>query len=182
MREPFAALPLVDAEPLQALVQVGGESRRRAGVVLADEHPDAPGLAVASDTEGRDGCSPCGRTELGRDTCDVAAAAPAEKGKRDVQLLARDHAYAAHACKRLGLPRRQRVNHGGREPQGAEDPELLTGFDASSAAHAASSRLCDRTRRARCNDATAARARTVCRSAGTLNSPACSASGIETWK
>src|SRR5439155_3687516 len=51
VREPRPPLRLVHAEPLEAGVQASGETPRRAALVVEDEHPDAPCLAVAARTE-----------------------------------------------------------------------------------------------------------------------------------
>jgi len=51
MRKPFALLAAVDAEPLEATVQVACERARMAFLVAEDEHADGPRLAVAHGLE-----------------------------------------------------------------------------------------------------------------------------------
>src|SRR5947209_20091991 len=51
VRKPRPLLPLVDPEPLQALVQVARQGRRSALLVVEDEHAHAARLAVAAGSE-----------------------------------------------------------------------------------------------------------------------------------
>src|SRR5919202_946746 len=51
VREPWPALPLVHAEPLEPLVEIPREGGRAPVLVVEDEHPDAAGLSVAGDGE-----------------------------------------------------------------------------------------------------------------------------------
>src|SRR5262249_60228005 len=52
VRQPVTALPLVDAEPLEALVEIDGQARPSAPPVPRHEHADASRLAIALDGEG----------------------------------------------------------------------------------------------------------------------------------
>ena len=74
MRQPRTALPLVDPESLQALVEIDCQTRCSATLVLEHEHADAPRLAVALDGEGRRfGCN-SGRPQFGSDRVQLARA------------------------------------------------------------------------------------------------------------
>ena len=51
MCQPGPILPPIDTEPFQPLLDVSGERPSPARVVLENEHPDAPRLAVAQGRE-----------------------------------------------------------------------------------------------------------------------------------
>src|SRR5205085_10138949 len=123
-----------------------------------------------------------GRGKRSHDRLELVSRAPTEERERDVELLAREHADAVDARERLLLPAPQRVDGVFREAQGAKKSQAITTLDASREVHAEPSRLCDRSRRTSWSAAIVARARTVSRSAGTLNSPPRAPSGPTAWK
>ena len=87
MRQPGPPLPLVDAEGLQTPEQVVGEGRGAPAPVVADEHPDAPGLQVAEHLElwalGPGGGVP----QRAGHRLEVASGPGAEESQRDVEVF-----------------------------------------------------------------------------------------------
>lgn len=111
MGKPVPALAAVDAEPLQPLLEVGSERTCPARLVVEDEHPDAPRLAVAHRREARPLLHPGGSlTERRDDRGQLAGRPVAEEGERDVQVLARDDSELAGQVR--VLPRLERVERG----------------------------------------------------------------------
>jgi hypothetical protein len=90
VRKPRPRLTAVDAQPLEAAVEVIGERGRVASGVVEDEHPDAPRLAVAADREPRPARSADGLLERARDGLDVSARAAAEERECEVEVVPRD--------------------------------------------------------------------------------------------
>ncbi len=95
MRKPGPGLPPVDAEPLQTREEVVRERRTVPLVVVADEHPDAPRLAVAP--HGEDGLpsAVCGLAQGPHDGLEVVGRPRAEEGQGEVQVLGRNDPRAA---------------------------------------------------------------------------------------
>src|SRR5690242_14030424 len=115
MREPRAMLPLVDAELLETVVEVGSERGRAAAVIVEHQHPDAARLAVAAQPERRPGGSPRSLAQALRNGGQFAGRAAAEEGERDVQVSARDHADVSGSAEDLALPPLQPVERLGGE-------------------------------------------------------------------
>src|SRR5262249_26353909 len=136
-----------------------------------------PGLAVAGDGEPRRLGGMGGRPKFRGDRVELAARTVTEERQRDVELLAAEHTNAPDAGEGAALPAGQLLDGLAGQAQCTEQAQAFTAFDASKDVHTDSSRLCDKRRRTRCSTATAARARTVSRSAGTLNCAASSPSG-----
>ena len=120
-----------------------------------------------------------GSTQRGHDRLELAPGAAAEERERDVELLPRDDATPGEM---LLAPARQDLERLRGELQSEEESQASIAPDATRRGHTTSCRLCARTRRARCSDATVALERTVSRSAGSENSPPRLLSGVETWK
>ena len=89
VRQPEPPFPLVDAQGLQTPEQIVREGRGTAVPVVADEHPNAPGLPVPAHLELRT-LGPGGgvphRTGHG---LEVASGPGAEEGQRDVEVSGR---------------------------------------------------------------------------------------------
>ena len=107
MRQPGPPLALVDAERLQTRLQVVGERRARARLVVEDEHADAPGLAVARTARARTGSAPAAAPRSASTIgVELAAGPAAEERERDVQVLAAATTADA-APSALALPARR---------------------------------------------------------------------------
>lgn len=87
MRKPGTPLSLVDAEPLEPAVDVFGERRRVATVVVQDEHADASRLSIAGDPQDRRPSTTGGLAQLSPDRLDVLDRPAAQEGERDVELV-----------------------------------------------------------------------------------------------
>jgi hypothetical protein len=86
MWEPVALLPPVDAELLEAALNVLGDRRPVPALVLENEHPHAPRLAVAPQREQRP-LPAADLVEDGRDRVQLVARAVPEEGDREVEIL-----------------------------------------------------------------------------------------------
>src|SRR5437763_6137327 len=131
MRQPLAALPLVDAEPLQALVEIDRQTRCPAALVLANEHADAPCLAIALDLERRGRGSAGGRSQLGGNRLELPHGPVAQEGERDVELLGAEHADPVGTPECVGLPAPERLDRPAGQEQGAEQAQAFTATDSS---------------------------------------------------
>src|SRR3954468_16937584 len=126
MRQPRAPLPPVDAEPLQALLEVPGERCRRAADVVDHDHADAPRLAVAERPELDRACPRRRRAELFDDRRNRRGGPVAEEGKRDMEVLAWDDTPAREVGR---LPGGKAVDGVLVELQRAEQPDSLIPLD-----------------------------------------------------
>ena len=121
MGKPFPCLAPVDAERLEPRLEVAGERRRAASLVLEDEHPDAPRLAVPHGHEPRRLGDAAGRgAERLDDPGQFACRPVAEERERDVEMLARDDTDVGGEV--LPLPGGERVERRVGQPQRAEEP------------------------------------------------------------
>jgi hypothetical protein len=118
VREPTPFLALVGAELLQPLEEVCGEACSFLGVIVEHEHPHASRLAVPA--RGEDDLGDLSRRfgECGHDRGQLAGRAPAEEREREMEVLARDDSAVAEV---LVLPRLDRIEDVGREPEGTEE-------------------------------------------------------------
>src|SRR5205823_12816961 len=126
----LAALPLVDAEPLQALVEIDRQTRCPAALVLANEHADAPRLAIALDLERRGRGGAGGHSKLGGNRLELPHGPVAQEGERDVELLGAEHVDPVGTPERVGLPARERLDRSAGSEQGAEPAPASTATDA----------------------------------------------------
>src|SRR3954462_14489188 len=104
----------------------------------------------------------------------------AEEREREMEVLARDDSQVA--VQRRGLPGDHLVERLVGQAQREEQAQPLIGSDATCRGHTTSSRLRDRSVRARCNAMTTERARMAARSPGKLNSRPTPASGPSAWQ
>jgi hypothetical protein len=106
----------------------------RSLVLSEDEHADAAGLPVSRHAErerANAGAAALQRLDhLGQ----PAARLPAEKGEREVQVVARNDSLALETR----LPDGDRVHRVVGKAQAAEEPDLLIALDLSGAGHARS--------------------------------------------
>src|SRR6266511_844875 len=179
VREPAPLLRLVDAQPLQALEEVLGQARRRSGKVAQDEHANAPALAIVLGHEADRACNSGRLTHCRKDRLELLHRTVAEKGQRDVQVVADDRPAAANVC---GLPAAQSAERLLGEAEGAEQTRAVTALKASGELHPDSSRLCCRSRRTRWSAVTVARRRIESRSPGKTKSALRSPSGPTAWR
>ena len=119
MWEPGPSFGLVDAETVEALVQVAGQSGGLPALVVQGEHPDAAGLAVARHLEddGPRGCG--GRAEHAEDVGNAVGRCGAEDGEREMEVLARHDAPGGDV---LVLPAHDVVHDVVGKAQRAEEP------------------------------------------------------------
>src|SRR5581483_4004421 len=180
VRQPGPRLRLVDPEAREALVHLAGEPGGGTVLVAEDDHPAAPGLAVAELVQddrprapGRGGQLPGDRVPLGRRP-------RAETRHRDMEARPPNHPVPARG-KRF-LPRHQPVDRLPGKRERAEEPLRAISGDATSRIHTRMSRSRARRRRPRWSAATVARSRTVSRSAGKPNSSPRPPSGLSAWR
>src|SRR5712691_10767102 len=173
MRQPAALLAPVDLEGLQPAEQILRKSGRSVALVREHEHADAAGLAVAERLEPDWSCG--GRCLARRcdDRIQFGGGTVAEEGERDVDVRAHDDALGEMP----GAPLDEFVEDVIREPDCAEETQPFTAFHASRKSHAASSRLCVKSRRTRWSAVTVARLRMLSRSPGNWKSAERSPSG-----
>lgn len=107
VREPLAALALVDAESFEALPDSFRQPCSPPLLVVEDDHADAPSFPIAARIEQE-------RTGVGRglaqrcpDRFDVGSRAAAEERERDVEVPSRDAANARTLWQVLSLPRKE---------------------------------------------------------------------------
>src|SRR5882724_489237 len=167
MGQPLPPLALVDAQALQAGLQVLGETGRLAAEIAQLQHPDAPGLPVAlrhqpDRARGSGGLAQCAENRL-----ELRHRTVPEEGQRDVQVVPSDRPACPDV---LGLPLLQRVERLDREAEAAEQARAFTALHASGEGHADSSRVCCKSRRTRWSAVTVARRRTELRSPGRTKS------------
>ena len=112
----------------------------------------------------------------------LAAGTGAEERERDVEVLARDGADTRNAGELAPLPLDQPVESFVWEPESAEEPDAFIGLHATGGGAQCLCRLCNKRRRKVWRAVTAARARIVVRSAGTLNSAPLEPYGPAAWK
>src|SRR3989442_11996177 len=92
VREPRPPLALVDAEPFQALLEIIGEALGPTPGIAQEEHPDAPGLAVALRHEPDRAGGRGGLAQRGEDRLELRHRPVPEEGEGDAQVPARDPA------------------------------------------------------------------------------------------
>jgi hypothetical protein len=147
VREPGPRLALVYAEPLQALEEVVRERRPTPLEIVADEHADAPRLAVVLHREDGPPSAPSSLPQRPHDGLEVRGRPGAEKGHRDVQVLGRDDPAAAPELARL--PGNEALDRVVGQAERAEEPKAFTALDGSGIGVPCLCQLCDKTRRAR---------------------------------
>src|SRR5436190_2513863 len=179
MRQPPPPLRLVHVKRLQAAVEVARNARGAAVLVVEDEHPDAPRLAVPANVEHGPRGADSRAAQTGCDVTEPPRACVAEKRERDVDVLARHDPHVVDAGEDGPLPHGEPLENVVSDPQGAEQPDPFIRNEATREGHAASSRLCVRRRRTRWRAATAARRRIACRSAWATKSTATESSGLD---
>jgi len=103
MRQPRATLAPIGAESLQPFLDVVGERSRATGLVLEDEHPDAPRLSITQRCEADRSCLRDSVAERSHDRVELACPPMAEERERDVQVLAR---HEPDARELVALPTR----------------------------------------------------------------------------
>lgn len=142
--------------------------------IVADEHPDAAGLAVAAhgqlDWPGRER----GLAQRPGDRGQLGSGPAAEERERDVQVLPRDDAALDVPLGPGGDPLDRSVG----EPERAEEPEPSIGSDATAVRVARVYQLWVKRRRTRWSAATAARERIASRSDGYEKSITRAPSGV----
>src|SRR5262249_50280815 len=144
--EPRPPLALVDAEPLQALMEIVRQGARTTARVAQGEHADAPGLAIALRHE-PDWPRTCGGIpQRLEDGLQLGHRTVTEEGEREVQVVARNDSAVAEV---LLLPAGQRLEHRLGETEGTEQARALTTLQASGEFHTSSLRLCCKSRRTR---------------------------------
>ena len=178
VREPGAVLALVHAEPFQAPMQIFGECHPGPVLVAEGEHADAARFPVTDGLEAHRAGVPGCVARGAEDRLELGNWPVPKEGKGDVKVLSDDHP----SRKLLGLPLAQAVERVVGKPQGAEEPDTFTAFNASGEFHSRSSRLCARSRRTRWSAVTAARRRIDPRSPGNWNSKARPPSGPSAWR
>src|SRR5437016_5320741 len=152
VRQPLPLLALVDAQALEAALQVVRETRRLAAQVPQHQHPDAPGLAVALRHEPDRASGSGGLAQCAEDRLELRHRAVPEEGQRDVQVIPSDRPAVLDV---LGLPLLQRVERLIGEAEAAEQARAITTYHASRKIHADSSRVCSKSRRSWCSAVTA---------------------------
>jgi hypothetical protein len=119
VRKPRTAFSLVDAKPLEPLLEIAGEPSCVPFFVLEHEHADASRFAVANgremDLPRAGGCLP----QRIDDRVELAGRPPAEEGERDVHMLARDDTDVPEL---LPLPALDLVEDVVGQAQGEEEP------------------------------------------------------------
>jgi hypothetical protein len=107
VREPLAALALVDAESFEALPDTFRQPCSPPLLVVEDDHADAPSFPIAARIEQE-------RTGVGRglaqrcpDRFDVGSRASAEERERDVEVPSGDDANALTLGQLFALPRKE---------------------------------------------------------------------------
>src|SRR5689334_14675869 len=120
VREPGAVLPAVDAEPLQAGLDVLCEGRGVTRGVAADDHAHTPGLTVVLRHQLAGPGGGRRRTQLAGDGTDLSLGAGAEEGEGCVQVLGRDDAASVQV---LGLPGGEVAHDLVGKLQRAEEPD-----------------------------------------------------------
>jgi hypothetical protein len=116
MRKPRPLLSLVQAEPFEPRVEILRQRSRRTVLVVEDEHPDAPGLAVPGDGEASLSRGPGRLPEGARDRRDIGGGPPPEEGQRDVEIGADDSPYAPAFRELAPLPLDEAVEDVVRKP------------------------------------------------------------------
>jgi hypothetical protein len=130
VRQPRAGLAPVHAERLEPLPHVAGEPGRAADLILADEHPDAPGLAVAHRSERRPVRPSRAPAQLVEDPRHVDSGPRAEEDERDVEVLGRDDADVRDATERARLPVDEPLARLGRDRESDEEAKSRIAFQA----------------------------------------------------
>ena len=131
MREPGALLGLVDADPLEAPMEILGEPGGALRFIRPDEHPDAACLSVA------DRCEPRLLRRGGRlpervcDRVQLTMWTMSEKGQSDVQALPREDAIGIRGREYGLLPLHQPVEGGFRQAKTDEEPNTIIAADGS---------------------------------------------------
>src|SRR6266550_333742 len=179
MGQPLPPLALVDAQALQAALQVLGDTGRLTAEIAQHQHPDAPGLPVAlrhqpDRTSGSGGLAQCAEDRL-----ELLHRTVPEEGQRDVQVVPSDRPSCPDV---LGLPLPQRVERLLGEAEAAEQARAFTALHASGEVHADSSRVCCKSRRRRWSAVTVARRRIEFRSPGKTKSALREPSGPSAWR
>src|SRR5712692_474558 len=167
MGQPGPLLALVDSQTLQTALQILGEPGRLAAEIAQDQHPDAPGLAVALRHEADRARGSGGLEQCAEDRLELLHRTVPEEGQRDMQVVPRDRPARVDV---LGLPFRQRVERPIGEAEAAEQARAFMTFDASREIHTDSSRVCCRRRRSRWRAVTVARRLMEFRSPGKTKS------------
>lgn len=162
MRHPGPPLPLVDTESFQPPEQVVCEGRGAPVAVVADEHSDAPGLAVVAHLELR-ALGAAGRlTQDAGDRLELAPRPGAEEGQRDVEVARGDSSPAELAQ----LPGGEGLDDVFGQAQSTEEAKPCIRIDGSGRGVACVCQFCVNRRRTRWSAAAAARERTASRSEG----------------
>jgi hypothetical protein len=128
VRKPGAALAAIDAERLEAGLEVGGHHRSRPALVVEDEHRRSARLAIPAHGEPHPSSRAGGGAKLGDDRRNLSARPMPEERKREVQVLARDEPAAAELVR---LPLRQLASDVVGEAECAEEPDPFIPLDAT---------------------------------------------------
>ena len=162
MGQPGPPFPFVDAQGLQTPEQVVREGLGPSVPVVANEHPDAPGLPVGAHLElgtlGPGG----GVTHRAGHGLEVASGPGAEEGQRDVEVSGRHEPPVEFAQ----LPGGDGLDDVVGQTQRAEEAKPCTGIDRSGRGVTCVCQFCVNSRRTRWSAAAAARERTAARSDG----------------
>jgi hypothetical protein len=119
VRQPGTRLAPVDAELLEPSLEVASEPGCPAVVVLEDEHADTSRLAIANRREPDLARICSGSAQRAHDRVQLAGRSMAEKGERDVQVLAGD---GPDVRQRLVLPALDLGEHAVGDSQSEEEP------------------------------------------------------------
>jgi len=118
VRQPLPTLALVDAERLEPCVQVVRQGAGAFTLVVEREHPDAPGLAIATQREERPFGRFRGAAQGSENPVELVRRPVAEERERCVQALSRNDARFRHVFELAALPLQEPVEDLVREPQG----------------------------------------------------------------
>jgi hypothetical protein len=132
MSQPGAFLSPVQTESLEAGLEPAGETRSPAALVLEDEHPDTPGLAVLPHAEHDLLLQPAGSPgERADDLVDSIGGRTPQEREGDVQVLRAHEAGSSGAGELLLLPLNDALDDVRRKGERAEEADSLIAHDAS---------------------------------------------------
>lgn len=132
MSKPGAFLRPIQAESLEAVLETAGEICRPAALVLEDEHPDAPGLAVLLHAKHDPLLDPADRlAERVDDLVDAIGRRTPQESEGDVQVRRAHETSSGGAGELLLLPANDGLDHVSREGERAEEADSLIAHDAS---------------------------------------------------
>jgi len=129
--KPWTLLPLVHAERLQPLVEIGSQRGRAPVLVVEDEHPNASGLAIHADGETRRNRARARVPQAAPDRVDLDGGTVTEKGEGDVNVAGSDDTDVAGVREDVALPVREALAGVLGKAKADEEPQSVTAGDAT---------------------------------------------------